>query len=106
MGYNIAHRMRFEECLVALHMAIKNRQYMGICIHHSDRGKQYISKEYTDVIKDNSFVSSTTQDGSPYDNAVAQRIERINRILKEESKRNLVWMASKRNLKMLKKLKP
>ena len=81
MGYEVAHRMRSQECLVALNMAIKSRQYAGICIHHSDRGRQYISKEYTDVIKDNSFVSSTTQDGSPYDNAVA---ERINRILKEE----------------------
>jgi putative transposase len=81
LGYEVSHRMRAQDCLVALHMAIKNRQYVGICIHHSDRGSQYISEEYTDVAKNNSFVTSTTQDGSPYDNAVA---ERINRIIKEE----------------------
>jgi putative transposase len=81
LGYEIAHRMRAQEGLVALNMAIKNRQYSGICIHHSDRGSQYISAEYTTVVHNNSFVSSTTQDGSPYDNAVA---ERINRIIKEE----------------------
>jgi putative transposase len=81
MGYEIAHRMRAEEGLVALNMAIKNRQYEGICIHHSDRGSQYISAEYTAIVHNNGFVSSTTQDGSPYDNPVA---ERINRIIKEE----------------------
>lgn len=81
MGYEVSHRMRAEDCLVALRMAIKNRQYEGICIHHSDRGKQYISEAYTSVAHNNGFISSTTQDGSPYDNAVA---ERINRIIKEE----------------------
>ena len=81
LGYEVSHRMRAQDCLIALNMAIKNRQYKGICIHHSDRGSQYISKEYTEVLHSNGFVSSTTQDGSPYDNAVA---ERINRIIKEE----------------------
>ena len=81
MGYEVSHRMRAEECLVALRMSIKNRQYEGICIHHSDRGNQYISQAYTRVAHSNGFISSTTQDGSPYDNAVA---ERINRIIKEE----------------------
>ena len=81
LGYEVAHRMRAQECLVALNMAIKNRWYEGICIHHSDRGAQYMSKEYTAVAHNNGFISSTTQDGSPYDNAVA---ERINRIMKEE----------------------
>jgi hypothetical protein len=80
LGYEVAHRMRAEECLVALNMAIKNRQYAGVCIHHSDRGAQYLSAEYTHILHNSSFVSSTTQDGSPYDNAVA---ERINRIIKE-----------------------
>jgi putative transposase len=81
LGYEIAHRMRTQEGLVALNMAIKKRQYKGTCIHHSDRGSQYISAEYTAIVHNNGFVSSTTQDGSPYDNAVA---ERINRIIKEE----------------------
>ena len=81
MGYEVSHRMRAQDSLVALYMAIKNRQYKSTCIHHSDRGLQYISKEYTEVIKSNRFVTSTTQDGSPYENAVA---ERINRIIKEE----------------------
>jgi putative transposase len=81
MGYEVSHRMRSEDCLVALQMAINNRQYKGICIHHSDRGSQYISAEYTTVAFNNDFVISTTQDGSPYDNAIA---ERINRIIKEE----------------------
>lgn len=81
LGYEVSDRMRAQDCLVALNMAIKNRQYKGICIHHSDRGSQYISKEYTEVAHNNAFISSTTQDGSPYDNAVA---ERINRIIKEE----------------------
>ncbi len=50
-------------------------------IHHSDRGMQYLSKIYTDYLKDNKIAISVTQDGNPGDNPIA---ERINGILKGE----------------------
>ena len=44
-------------------------------------GVQYCSKQYTNLLKANGIAISTTQDGSPYDNAIA---ERVNGILKQE----------------------
>ena len=73
--------MKATSTLVALKMAIKNRMYDEELIHHSDRGFQYLSRVYTDFLKEHKIKISVTQDGSPYDNAVA---ERINGILKDE----------------------
>lgn len=81
MGFEIADDMKASSTLKALKMALRNRIYEQQLIHHSDRGMQYCSKEYTSVLKRNNILISMTQDGSPYDNAIA---ERINRIMKEE----------------------
>lgn len=84
VGYQVAERMTVEElCLPALKMALANipqKCWQG-AIHHSDRGSQYLSEEYTRLLKDCNFQLSTTQNGSPYENAVA---ERINGIIKNE----------------------
>ena len=50
-------------------------------IHHSDRDFQYLSKIYTEHLQNQKIKISVTQNGSPYDNPVA---ERINGILKDE----------------------
>jgi len=50
-------------------------------VHHSDRGIQYCSKEYTQLAIANGLILSMTQNGDPYENALA---ERMNRTLKEE----------------------
>ena len=81
MGFNITDDMKASSTLFALKMAVKNRLYDKELIHHSDRGFQYLSKTYTDFLKKNGIRISVTQNGSPYDNAVA---ERINGILKDE----------------------
>ena len=62
-------------------MALANRKYSSSLIHHSDRGLQYCSAGYVKLLEDNKISISMTQDGNPYDNAVA---ERINGILKDE----------------------
>ncbi len=62
-------------------MALKNRMYNDELIHHSDRGFQYCSKIYTNTLRKNKIKISVTQNGSPYENAIA---ERINGILKDE----------------------
>lgn len=81
VGFEISDNMKATSTLLALKMAIKNRVYNEELIHHSDRGLQYLSKIYTDFLKKYKVKISVTQDGSPYDNAVA---ERINGILKDE----------------------
>jgi transposase InsO family protein len=50
-------------------------------IHHSDRGLQYCSKEYEILTLENKIRLSMTENGDPYENALA---ERMNRTIKEE----------------------
>lgn len=50
-------------------------------IHHSDRGLQYCSNEYTELLNGNGVIISMTEKGDPYENAIA---ERVNGILKSK----------------------
>ena len=64
-------------------MAVEERKYDSpyFLIHHSDRGIQYCSAEYVSILGDQNIAISMTQSGSPYDNALA---ERVNGIIKNE----------------------
>jgi transposase InsO family protein len=82
MGYELCNNMEASSTVKALKMAIKNRQYKDQhLIHHSDRGLQYCSKTYTQTLNKNKITISMTENGDPYENAVA---ERVNGILKDE----------------------
>jgi len=82
MGYELCGNMEAASTLKALQMAITNREYKDqALIHHSDRGLQYCSKLYTNYLKDNNITISMTENGDPYENAIA---ERVNGILKDE----------------------
>ena len=82
MGYTLSKDLKAESTVKALQMALSRRVYQNRNIlHHSDRGLQYCSRVYIDELRRNKCQISMTQDGSPYDNAVA---ERINGILKDE----------------------
>ena len=82
MGYKLANHMRTSLCTEALAMAIKNRKYPNkALIHHSDRGFQYCNPKYTQFAEKNGITMSMTEQYDPYENAIA---ERINRTLKYE----------------------
>lgn len=82
MGHTVSRDLKAESTVKALQMALNRRTYRSRdLLHHSDRGLQYCSKLYIDELRKNNCHISMTQDGSPYDNAVA---ERINGILKDE----------------------
>lgn len=82
MGYKLANHMKASLCAGALKMAIKNRLHPNLpLIHHSDRGFQYCSSEYVRLAESNNIQMSMTEKYDPYENAVA---ERINRTLKYE----------------------
>lgn len=82
MGYYVADNMSTESSVKALKMAIKNRRIDLLpLIHHSDRGIQYCSDGYQKLLQKNKIQCSMTNNGDPYENAVA---ERINGILKQE----------------------
>jgi putative transposase len=83
MGYYVSDNLSLNGPLKALEMAFKNAKIEDFSktIHHSDRGCQYRSKEYTGYLKENGCKISMSRSGNPYDNAV---MERINGILKDE----------------------
>jgi putative transposase len=82
VGYHLASNLKAIGCIKALKNALRNRIYPErILIHHSDRGTQYCCDDYVKLLKDSKIQISMTQSGSPYDNALA---ERVNGILKME----------------------
>lgn len=82
VGYAIAPNMETQAMIEALKMANKQRRYKHLkTIHHSDRGLQYCSKEYVEYSRANNIQLSMTEQSDPYENALA---ERMNRTLKEE----------------------
>jgi putative transposase len=82
MGYELSKDMATASTLKALKRALKKRQYTDLpLIHHSDRGLQYCSAPYTKELIEHNISISMTQNGDPYENAIA---ERVNGILKEE----------------------
>ncbi len=81
VGYALSNNMMAATTLSALKKAIENRKYDQALIHHSDRGLQYSSEIYTQMLKNNGISISMTEQSDPYENAVA---ERVNGILKDE----------------------
>ena len=80
MGHCLHPTLAAEGCLKALRMAlVKRTKIDSRLIHHSDRGSQYCSDEYVQLLNDAHAEISMTQNGDPYENAVA---ERVNGILK------------------------
>jgi putative transposase len=81
VGYHAADHMRAEANIAALQMALASRkgQDMSKLIHHSDRGGQYIDKEYLKILKDNGIKISMCE--YAYQNAYT---ERVNGVIKNE----------------------
>lgn len=81
VGYNLAETLEAVESLQALQMAFSENKNVQNLIHHSDRGSQYCSFKYVNLLQDYNIRISMTENGDPLENAVA---ERVNGILKEE----------------------
>ena len=82
VGYHLSQHLRAIGPIAALNKALKHREApFTDLIHHSDRGIQYCCDDYVQLLQMHGISISMTQSGSPYDNAIA---ERINGILKQE----------------------
>jgi putative transposase len=82
VGYCLHPTLQSAGCIEALNMALSNRLFVDrSLIHHSDRGVQYCSGSYVYILMNNNVGISMTQNGSPYKNALA---ERMNGIIKSE----------------------
>ena len=81
VGWHLAQSMHTKWAIKALQMALKNCKKTEGLIHHSDRGFQYCSPQYTQILTGLGAIPSMGQAGYCYDNAKA---ERVNGILKDE----------------------
>ena len=72
VGYAIGRRIDARLALAALRAAIASRQPPVGCIHHSDRGSQYASKDYCHELDKHGLRGSMGRRGNPYDNAKAE----------------------------------
>jgi len=82
VGYHIAESLQAANTLKALKMALRlSNKPLETLIHHSDRGIQYCSYDYTNLLKTHHIRISMTQSGDPLENALA---ERMNGIIKNE----------------------
>lgn len=73
--------MKVSSAVVALKKALAQKPPETIVIHHSDRGIQYCSTEYVELLKKHHAQISMTESGDPLENPIA---ERVNGILKTE----------------------
>jgi len=81
IGWALGETLRAELAVAALEMALETREVGPGLVHHSDRGVQYASDDYTKVLKSHGIRISMSRRANPYDNAKA---ERFMRTLKEE----------------------
>jgi len=81
IGYNLSDDMTVRSSIESLKMAIGNLKRNNGVIHHSDRGIQYCSLDYTNLLNKYNIKISMTEENHAYENATA---ERINGILKGE----------------------
>lgn len=72
VGWSMADHMRTELVADALRMAIAARHPAPGLIFHSDRGTQYTSKEFTDLLAEHEMVQSLSRPRQCWDNAVAE----------------------------------
>jgi putative transposase len=71
VGYAISRSIDARLAVAALKAAIRARKPKG-CVHHSDRGSQYASEIYRQLLADHELVGSMGRRGNPYDNAKAE----------------------------------
>ena len=92
IGWSIGPSLDAEYPIRALKMALSRIEGKDInLIHHSDRGCQYASREYVNILRNHGIQVSMTETGDPKDNAQAERINNTmkNELLKGKVFRNI-----------------
>ena len=72
VGWSMSSRMKAQLVCDALTMAIWLRKPKAGLIHHSDRGSQYASKAFQQLLKAHGIQGSMSRKGNCWDNAVAE----------------------------------
>jgi transposase InsO family protein len=85
IGWALDRTLEDELTLSALRMALSRRAVGPGLVHHSDRGSQYASGDYTGLLQENGVQISMSRKGNPWDNAACEsfmktlKYEEVNR---------------------------
>lgn len=86
VGWNLSNNMTAEDTVIAaFKKAIKNRPIEEGLMFHSDRGSQYASVEFRELLAAEKCIQSMSRKGNCWDNAVAEsffktiKVESLNR---------------------------
>jgi putative transposase len=71
IGWALDRSLEDDLAITALQMAFRRRTPAEGLTHHSDRGVQYASNDYTGLLKDHGIRISMSRKGNPYDKAYA-----------------------------------
>jgi transposase InsO family protein len=88
VGWALEDHLRTELALKALHMALGSRVPASNLLHHSDRGCQYASAAYRELLAQHGIEVSMSRRGDCYDNAV---VESFFGTLKQELVHGAAW---------------
>ena len=72
IGWALDRTLEDELTLAALRMALDRRAPLPGLVHHSDRGIQYASADYTALLQSRQITISMSRKGNPYDNAACE----------------------------------
>lgn len=72
IGWELDRTLQDSLTLAALRMALSRRMVQPGLVHHSDRGSQYASGDYTDLLKNNAIEISMSRKANPWDNAACE----------------------------------
>ena len=99
VGWSLSNRMTGKMIMNALRMAIWRRRPFRGLIFHSDRGSQYCSNDFQNMLKTHGMISSMSRKGNCWDNAVAEsffgslKTERVffsSYMTRESAKRDII----------------
>jgi transposase InsO family protein len=72
IGWALDRTLEADLAVAALRMALRRRTPSTELVHHSDRGVQYASTNYTELLKQHGIQISMSRKGNPYDNAACE----------------------------------
>jgi putative transposase len=72
IGWELDRTLEDQLTIAALRMALSRRRILPGLVHHSDRGTQYASNPYKDLLEANQITISMSRKGNPWDNAACE----------------------------------